>query len=99
MAFGLEYRDEYSRSEFDALQQAGLNAGNKIPRTAGSFFVKEAYLELKAPLLDDMPGVYALNVVGAVRVGDYSSVGTVFSYSTNPESPPHRNLRLRCTAS
>jgi outer membrane receptor protein involved in Fe transport len=99
MAFGLEYRDEYSRSEFDALQQAGLNAGNKIPRTEGSFFVKEAYLELKAPLLADMPGVYALNVGGAVRVGDYSSVGKVFSYSTNLEYSPIRDLRFRGTVS
>jgi iron complex outermembrane recepter protein len=28
VALGVEYRKEYSRSEFDALQQAGLNAGN-----------------------------------------------------------------------
>src|SRR3546814_11695560 len=46
-----------------------------------------------------MPGVYALNVGGAVRVGDYSSVGKVLSYSTNLEYSPIRDLRLRGTAS
>src|SRR3546814_4660370 len=46
-----------------------------------------------------MPGVYALNVGGAVRVGDYSSVGKVFSYSTNLEYSPIRDLRLRGTVS
>src|SRR3546814_18076227 len=88
------FRSDYWLSEFSWMQQAGMNAGKKIPRTEGSFFVKEAYLELKAPLLADMPGVYALNVGGAVRVGDYSSVGKVFSYSEEHTSELQSLMRI-----
>ena len=68
LAVGVEYRDEFARSEFDALQQAGLNAGNAIPRTEGGFDVFETYLEVSVPILADLPFADQLSVSAALSV-------------------------------
>ncbi|MEZ5533751.1 MAG: TonB-dependent receptor [Steroidobacteraceae bacterium] len=95
LAVGAEYRDEYSRSEFDPLQQAGLNAGNAIPRTEGDFDVKEGYLEVRVPLLADKPMFEKLDLNGAVRFADYSTVGSVVSWNGGLEWSPVPSLRFR----
>ncbi len=95
LAVGAEYRDEYSRSEFDPLQQAGLNAGNAIPRTEGDFDVKEGYLEVRVPLLADKPMFEKLDINGAVRFADYSTVGSVVSWNGGLEWSPIPSLRFR----
>lgn len=95
LAVGAEYRKEYSRSEFDPLQQAGLNAGNAIPRTEGDFDVTEGYLELRVPLLADKPLAEQLDLNGAVRFSDYSTVGSVVSWNGGLEWAPIPSLRFR----
>ena len=75
IATGFEYREEFSRSEFDALQQQGLNAGNAIPSTKGEFDVTEFYLEMNAPIME------GLNLKAAVRSSDYSTVGSTESWN------------------
>lgn len=99
LAAGFEWREEYSRSEFDPLQQAGLNAGNKIPRTEGEFHVKELFAEVRVPLLKNMPGVNGLTFNGAVRGADYSTVGSVSSWTAGLEWSPMKDLRFRGTSS
>lgn len=81
VALGFEYRDEFSRAEFDPLQQSGLNAGNAIPRTEGRFDVQELFAELRLPLLKNAPFAKALNLTGAVRGGKYSTVGNTLSWN------------------
>lgn len=97
IAAGVEYREEYSRSEFDALTQAGLNAGNKIPRTEGEFDVTEVFAEFRVPLLKDQPFAKELNFTGAVRAGDYSTVGNTISYNVGLEWAPVAGFRVRAT--
>lgn len=97
VAIGGEYRDEFSRSEFDALQQAGLNAGNKIPPTQGGFHVTEAFVEVRAPIVKDLPGAQMVALSGALRVGDYSTVGNVLSYTAALDWSPVQDLRVRAT--
>jgi outer membrane receptor protein involved in Fe transport len=97
VAAGLEYRAETSRSEFDALTQAGLNAGNAQPATKGSFNVSEGYLELRAPLLKDLPFAQSLVATGAVRGAKYSTVGNVTSYNAGLEFSPSRDFKFRGT--
>lgn len=75
IAAGFEYREETSRDEFDALQQAGLNAGNAIPATKGEFDVTEFYLETQIPIIDGM------NAKAAYRASDYSTVGSTSSWN------------------
>lgn len=97
VAVGAEYREEYSRSEFDPLQQAGLNAGNAIPRTEGKFSVKELFAEVRVPLLKDAPLAKALSASAAVRAGRYSTVGSVTSWNSGLEWSPVTDLKLRAT--
>ncbi len=93
LAVGVEYRKETSTSEFDALQQAGLNGGNAIPATRGSFDVKEAYGEIRVPLLTETV-VHSLSVTGAGRVSDYSTAGTVYSYNATVDFSPIEDIRF-----
>ncbi|MDQ9092134.1 TonB-dependent receptor [Pseudoalteromonas haloplanktis] len=91
IAAGFEYREEFSRSEFDALQQAGLNAGNAIPATEGSFDVTEYYVEANIPLLD------AVTMNAAIRLSDYSTVGNTESWNVGIDWTVTDDLRLRAT--
>ncbi|WP_235911094.1 TonB-dependent receptor domain-containing protein [Croceibacterium soli] len=96
-AFGTEYRAEESFEDNDALTNAGLNAGNKLPDTRGEFDVKEAFAEIRVPILADRPFFEQLDVGGAVRVADYSTVGVVTSWNVTGNWMPVRDVRLRGT--
>ncbi|MBN8504033.1 MAG: TonB-dependent receptor [Burkholderiales bacterium] len=98
LAVGAEYREEYSRSEFDALQQAGLNAGNAIPRTEGKFSVKEFFAETRVPLLKGLPLVKQLDLTGTVRQGKYSTVGNANSWSAGLEWTVVSDLKVRASS-
>ncbi len=97
ISVGAEYREEFARSEFDPLQQAGLNAGNAIPRTEGEFDVSEAYLEVQVPILADVPFAQRLSASAAVRFADYSTVGSTLSWNAGLEWAPISQLRFRAT--
>lgn len=93
VAVGVEYRKEASRSEFDALQQAGLNGGNAIPSTFGEFDVYEAYGEVRVPVLRDT-FIHDLTVTAAGRVADYSSVGRTDSFNVGVDFSPIEDIRF-----
>lgn len=95
LAGGIEYREEYSRSEFDALQQAGLNAGNAIPRTEGKFDVVEYFTEVNVPILADVFLANQLNLRGAIRYSDYSTVGDTQSWNLALDWAPIESVRFR----
>lgn len=89
IAVGFEYREETSRDEFDALQQAGLNGGNAIPATFGDFDVTEFYVEANVPVIE------SVNIRGAYRASDYSTVGSTTSWNIGFEWEILDTLRLR----
>jgi iron complex outermembrane receptor protein len=95
VALGVEYRKEASRSDNDALTNQGLNAGNKLPDTEGSFHVYEAFGEIRVPILAETPFFELLEVGGAARVADYSTVGTVWSYNVTGTWAPVEDIRFR----
>jgi iron complex outermembrane receptor protein len=95
IAAGVEYREEYSRSEFDALQQSGLNGGNAIPRTEGKFDVMEYFAEVNIPLLSDAFLAEQLNLRGAYRYSDYSTVGNTDSWNIALDWAPIEEVRFR----
>ncbi|MCV2370266.1 TonB-dependent receptor domain-containing protein [Roseateles oligotrophus] len=95
VAAGAEWREESSDQTFDALTQAGLNAGNALPNTAGKFDVSEAFVEVKAPLLKNLPLVKSLDASAAVRVGKYSSVGNVTSWTGGLDWAVNSMFRVR----
>lgn len=95
VAIGAEYRKEASSAVNDALTQAGLNGGNAIPNTSGSFDVTEGYIEGRLPILTDKPFFNDLELRGAFRVSKYSTIGTVYSWNYGAEYSPVPDIRFR----
>jgi len=95
LAVGLEHRDLKGRFDPDPIVAAGL--GSDIPAlpTKGGYNVDEAYAELNAPILSNVPGAQLLEVDGAVRFSDYSTSGSTTTFKGNVNWKPIRDLRLR----
>lgn len=97
-AIGAEYRKESSSDIADALTQSGQNAGNARPITEGSFDVKEAFVEMRMPLLKNLPIVKSLDATAAVRSGKYSTVGNVTSWNAGMDWALNSMVRVRFTS-
>jgi outer membrane receptor protein involved in Fe transport len=89
IATGIEHRREDSSEEFSAETQAGNTLGNALSNTEGDYSVTEAYLEAIVPVFENLD----LELAG--RVGDYTSVGDVFSWKAGVTWQPIDDLRLR----
>jgi outer membrane receptor protein involved in Fe transport len=96
-AIGGEYRKETNFYTQDPLAQAGYTFYNAIPTfTSPAFEVKEAFGELRIPLLKDIPLIKELTFSAAGRVADYKQgAGTVYSYNGGVEYSPFADLRFR----
>jgi outer membrane receptor protein involved in Fe transport len=96
-AVGAEYRRETNFFKADPLVEQGYTFYNALPTfTAPSFVVKEAYGEIRIPLLKDMPFFHELTLSGAGRVAKYKgSVGTVFAYNAGADWAPVQDIRFR----
>jgi outer membrane receptor protein involved in Fe transport len=71
----------------------GFNAGQP---TEGSYDAKEAFAELRVPIIQD-GFIHRLELNGAARYSDYSldAVGGVWTYSAGAELAPIRDIRFR----
>ena len=98
-SLGAEYRKETSRFTPDALEQQGLTFSNKLLPTRGSYDVKEVFGELDVPLLKDRPFFQTLDVSGALRYSDYSSIGHTTTWKGDLTWAPIRDIRFRGTIS
>lgn len=96
---GGEYRRETNYYNQDPLVQEGYTFYNAIPTfTAPALQVKEAYGELRIPLLKDIPLIKELTISGAARVSDYNTTaGTVWSYNGSAIWRPVSDLTLRAS--
>ncbi|MBV8686472.1 MAG: TonB-dependent receptor [Alphaproteobacteria bacterium] len=96
-AVGAEYRRETNFFKADPLVEQGYTFYNALPTfTAPSFEVKEAFAEVRIPLLKDMPFFHELTLSGAGRVANYKgSTGTVFAYNAGVDWAPVQDLRFR----
>ncbi|MFZ3485000.1 TonB-dependent receptor plug domain-containing protein [Sphingomonas sp. 3-13AW] len=63
----------------------------------GKYDVKEAFGEVRIPLLKEVPFFHQLSVEGAVRFSDYSTAGSTTSWKVSGEWAPVRDLRFRST--
>lgn len=96
-SIGAEYRRETNYYKQDDVTAAALTFYNAIPEfNPPSFAVKEAFGEIRLPILKDTPFFQELTVSGAARVADYKgATGTVFAYNGGVEWSPVHSLRLR----
>lgn len=98
-AVGAEYRQEKSNFNSDALARQGLTFTNSIEPTRGKFSVKEVFGEISLPLLADVPLVERLQLGGAVRYSDYSTIGSTTTWQLSGEYAPVRDITLKGTYS
>lgn len=96
-AVGAEYRREKLFYQADPLVEAGRTFYNALPTFAPEAFeVKEAFGEMRIPILADMPFFEELTLSGSVRASDYNNaVGTVFAYNAGIEWQPIQDIRFR----
>jgi len=96
-AVGGEYRKEISHFAPDPIEQQGLTYTNQLNPTTGRFSVKEVFGELNVPILKDRPFFHNLEVGGAVRYSDYSTIGSTTTWKVNGIFAPVRDISFRGT--
>ncbi|MFN3433552.1 MAG: TonB-dependent receptor domain-containing protein [Sphingomonas sp.] len=96
-SIGAEYRRETNYFKADPAVEAGYTFYNALATfNPPSFEVKEAFGELRIPLLKDITLIKELTVSGAGRVSDYKgSAGTVYTYNLNGTYTPFEGIRFR----
>lgn len=94
-AMGAEYRKEESFFAQDALGASGALFFNAIGTRAGEYDTKEAYAELRVPILRDLPFAHELTVEAAGRLADYSTIGKTDQYRVAIEWAPVKDIRFR----
>jgi outer membrane receptor protein involved in Fe transport len=97
VAFGAEYRKEQSQFVQDPLSASGALFFNAIGTREGEYSVREAYGEIRIPILKDVPFAEELTVELAGRLSDYSSIGGTDQYRANLTWAPVRDVRFRAT--
>jgi outer membrane receptor protein involved in Fe transport len=95
-ALGAEYRKEESSSIPDDLVINGeLRDFSAVAASGGEFDVKEVFAELNVPILADMPFAELLSVSAAVRLSDYSTVGSTSTWKVDAIYAPIEDIRFR----
>lgn len=98
-SIGGEYRRETNYYSQDPLVSEGYTFYNAIPTfNAPAMIVKEAFGEVRVPLLKDLPLIKELTLSGAARVSDYNTTaGTVWSYNASAIWKPVSDLTFRAS--
>ena len=99
VAFGAEYRVDKANATSDANSMAFRYEFSNSQPYDGKVTVKEAYVELLAPILADSGIIQAMDVNLAARLTDYSTSGTVVTWKAGTTVDFTNGLRLRGTLS
>ena len=96
-ALGAEYRRETAFYTQDPFVANGFTNGVSIPDFKPKpFEVKEAFGEVRLPLLKDVLFFHDLTLSGAARVAQYQGkVGTKWSYNLGADWAPFEDIRFR----
>jgi len=99
-AFGAEYRKENSMTEEGFLRNSGDLFGiAPVADTEGSYDVWEVFAEMNLPLVRDLPFAKEINIEGAVRYADYSTIGSATTWKLGGDWMPIEDLRFRAVVS
>jgi iron complex outermembrane recepter protein len=94
---GFEHRNDHEIYTPDAVSQSGLLSGSggaQVPLDA-SESVKEEFLEIRAPLVQDHTGAKDLLFDTGYRRSDYSITGVTNTYKFEVQYAPIEDYRLR----
>jgi outer membrane receptor protein involved in Fe transport len=100
VALGAEYRRESLGYSPDAELASGdlASAGVANPPISGSFDVKEAYVEARAPLVQDKgPLLNELSLEAGYRFAHYSLAGNATAWKVGAEWSPTPDVRFRAS--
>ncbi|PAX09491.1 TonB-dependent receptor domain-containing protein [Sphingomonas lenta] len=78
-------------------QALTFDAQTRIFNSGGAYDVKEVYGEIRLPLAKGRPFFEQLELSGAARYSDYSTVGGTFTWNVNGVYAPISDIRLRGT--
>lgn len=99
-ALGAEYRKESSRSvPSPELQDGQVFDVGPYSADSGSFDVKEVFGEINVPLLKDVPFAKTLSFGAALRLSDYSTVGSTTAWKFDAVYAPIEDIAFRATYS
>ena len=96
-AFGVESRKETGEFLPDPLAQTGATTNLAAGPTGGAYKVDEAYLEINAPILADLPGVRELSFDAATRYSKYDTFGNTLNSKFGFKWKPFDQLLVRGT--
>lgn len=94
-AVGVEHRETEGYFQPDAIVAAGLSSDIPAQPARGSITVKEAYGELRVPLLADMPFFHRLEASLAARWFDYSTSGSDSTFKAGLTWRPVEDVLFR----
>ncbi len=98
VAFGVEHRIERLSLETDTAFATGdlAGQGGATVGRSGKVEVREAFAEVRVPIIEGAPWADLLSVNGSYRYSDYTSSGkTTSSYGLGAEWAPVKAARLR----
>lgn len=98
-AVGLEARREEIDQTVSALDAANAFRIFNFQPIKGSFDVKEAFGEVVVPLVHETPLLQQLELNAAVRVSDYSTTGSIWSWKVGVSNEFFTGFRGRATHS
>ncbi|MBH5323357.1 TonB-dependent receptor domain-containing protein [Aurantiacibacter sediminis] len=85
--------------DVSANQQLVFDAQTRSFNTGGQFDVAEIFAEVNIPILEAVPFFDVLELTGAARYSDYSTVGGTFTWSVSGIWAPIEDVRFRGTYS
>ncbi len=98
IAFGGEYRKYTARTTSDAATQTPsevLGNGAASPDASGRYDVKEGFVELNVPVVEDKPFFRSLNLEAGARYSDYSRSGGNWTWKVGGSWEPVASFKLR----
>lgn len=99
VAVGAEYRRDSLHGQTDPLSRQAMFYTFNGEDIDGAISVREAYVEVNAPVLADLPLIKSLSVNGAARRTRYSTSGGVTTWKVGGVWEPASFLRLRAARS
>lgn len=97
IGLGIEHRRLSGFFEPDSVVSAGDSADVPAKPTRGSYWVNEAYAEMRAPIVSDVPGISLLDLNAAGRLSDYSFLDPEVTGKFGGRYKPFDDLVLRAS--
>ncbi len=101
VAFGAEWRRSSAGTRGDAPSQLKgeiLGTGAPVPDSSGQFEMREGFVELAIPLVENMPFIHSLNLETGYRQTEFKAAGRKAqygSYKFGGDWSPVEDIRIR----